>query len=261
MFLILMILLLLAIIYSVYEYYHPQIRRISLRDHQRYHPLPLSFKDKKVLFVSDFQFDHAVMGFDHYAMSNLMKKIQSVDPDLLILGGDLIHDANRYNHHVFDYLADLEMEKIMVLGNHDYKDLRKVILGAEAAGIQILKNEAFIWSDILWFGVDDYRCGQPSIEALSDDRYTVLLTHNPDYAEKIKHRKIDLVLSGHFHAGQITFFSLWAPAMRSEYGQLFRYGHVQREDKDVYVSSGIGGKVFGFPFRFFAKPELVLIEY
>lgn len=255
------IMILFAMIYSVYEYYHPKIRRISLSEHQRYHAVPSTFKGKKVLFISDFQFDHKLVGFDHFAMRRVMKKIRSLDPDLLILGGDLIHDMNPFNHYVFDYLSQLEMVKIMVLGNHDYLDLETVYEKADEAKIRILKNEGFIWSDILWFGVDDYRCGRPSVSKLHDERYTVLLSHNPDYAEKIAGKAIDLLLAGHYHAGQITFFSLWAPAVRSEYGQRYRYGYVKTKDKDVYVSSGIGGKVFIFPFRFFARPELVLIEY
>jgi len=261
MFLGIVLIGLVAMMYSVYEYYHPRVKRLTLSNYTRYHDVPKEFKGKRVLFVSDLQFDHPITGFDHFAMRRLTAKIKKLKPDLLILCGDLIHGDNDVNHYVFEYLSLLSMEKWMILGNHDYKDIGKVYRLAYESNIQILKNKSIVWSGIHWYGVDDYRCGMPDIELLEDEQYNILLSHNPDYAEKIQDKKIDLVLSGHFHAGQITLFGLWAPAITSENGQLFRYGHVAREDKDFYVSSGIGGQVFGLPLRFCARPEIVVIEY
>ena len=44
---------------------------------------------------------------------------------------------------------------------------------------------------------------KPTLENTTDKDYTILLSHNPMYLEKIKDEKIDLVLSGHTHGGQL----------------------------------------------------------
>lgn len=247
-------------IYATYEYYALTVRNINLREFQRYHKVPDCFKDKKIVFASDLQFDHPIVGFDHFAMSQLVKKINKQDPDLLIIGGDIIHGKNRHNHHVFTYLDEIKAEKIMIIGNHDYHDIATVINFSNHHQVKIIKNETYIWHGIQIIAVDDYKCGHPQLPDI-DSMYSILLSHNPDYLEKVNVEGIELSLSGHFHAGQITFFGQYAPAIRSEVGQKYRYGFVKNAKFDSYVTSGVGGKVFIFPLRFFARPEIVVLEY
>lgn len=246
--------------YSFFEYYNLQVRYLSLRDYQKHHNVPKEFKDKKIVFMSDLQFDQYIGGFDHFAAERVIEKIKSVDADLLIIGGDIIHNASPENVNIFDYLKELEMEKIAVLGNHDYRDLDTVLNGLEYANVKVLVNERLSRFGIDFYGLDDFKKGRP--EVIDEKRnYSVALAHNPDYAMELKKNSMDLVLSGHFHGGQITFFGLFAPAVSSLYGQVFRYGNVDLDHASVYVSSGVGGKVFVFPMRFFAPPEIVVIEY
>lgn len=254
------LLFIIFIFYSVYEYYNIRVSKVSLSAHEKFHKVPDEFKGKKIIFVSDIQFDHHIGGFDHYAARRLVKKIQDEDPDLIVLGGDMIHNKSSKNHLIFDYLKDLDIEKIGILGNHDYRDINTVNKGAEDANIKLLVNDKFKKFGMNIYGVDDFIKGKPKL-LVNDKDYTLALSHNPDYIMKLNKSSIDLTLSGHFHGGQITFFGLYAPAMSSHYGQLFRYGHVPLDHTDVYVSSGVGGKVLFFPMRFFAPPEIVLIEY
>ena len=55
----------------------------------------------------------------------------------------------------------------------------------------------------------------------------LLVTHDPDYAEKLPPGAVDLVLSGHTHGGQVTLFGRWAFYVPSEYGQKYRTGMVK----------------------------------
>jgi predicted MPP superfamily phosphohydrolase len=68
---------------------------------------------------------------------------------------------------------------------------------------------------------------------------------------------VDLVLSGHTHGGQITFFGLWAPVVGSDYGQKYRTGMVDNGKTTVVVSNGVGTILP--PLRFFAPPQIVVI--
>lgn len=252
--------LIVFIVYSVWEYYHIRVSDISLSRHQKYHSVPDEFRGKKIIFLSDIQFDHHIGGFDHFAAKRLFAKINEQDADLVILGGDMIHNKSSKNHLLFDYLKDLNTEKIAILGNHDYRDIETVRKGVKDANIKLLVNDKFEKFGINFYGVDDFRKGKPEL-LVNDDEYSIGLSHNPDYIMRLDKSHLDLVLSGHFHGGQVTLFGLYAPAMSSHYGQLFRYGHVPLDHTDVYVSSGVGGKVLIFPMRFFAKPEIVVIQY
>ena len=82
MFLGIVLIGLVAMMYSVYEYYHPRVKRLTLSNYTRYHAVPKEFKGKRVLFVSDLQFDHPITGFDHFAMRRLTAKIKKLKPDL-----------------------------------------------------------------------------------------------------------------------------------------------------------------------------------
>ncbi len=69
---------------------------------------------------------------------------------------------------------------------------------------------------------------------------------------------VDLVLSGHMHGGQISFFGLYAFYLPSDYGQKYRTGVVENGSTTVIVSNGIGNSIVP-PVRFFAPPQIVEI--
>lgn len=250
----------LFIFYSLFEYYNLKVKHLSLREFEKFHEVPDEFKGKRIVFISDLQFDHHLTCFDHLAAKKLIALIEKQKADLLIIGGDIIHNHSDCNHFIFNYLKDLKMDKIAVLGNHDYRDLETVLKGLDESNITLLKNESYMYHGINIYGCDDFRAGSPKEPSVQED-YSIVLSHNPDYSMQLKNLNIDLILSGHFHAGQITLFGRYAPAITSLYGQLFRYGVVKLDHTNVYVSSGVGGKVLIFPLRFFARPEIVLIEY
>jgi len=75
-------------------------------------------------------------------------------------------------------------------------------------------------------------------------------------------RGIDIILSGHTHGGQITFFGFFAPALLprviTDYGHHFSSGWSQsRDGTPVYVSNGLGN--YQQVLRVFARPQVILI--
>ena len=80
----------------------------------------------------------------------------------------------------------------------------------------------------------------------------VLLSHHPAFIEESFENNIALTLAGHTHGGQISIFGI-RPTM------LFYnedYGLYEKNDKYIYVTSGIGGLV---PFRLGSTPEIAVI--
>ena len=88
---------------------------------------------------------------------------------------------------------------------------------------------------------------------------TILLSHQPKIVSEIKHEKIDLILSGHTHGGQVTLFGLYAPVIPSAYGQRFRSGlRHTTAGIPVIITNGIGTSRKSV--RLFAPSEVVLIR-
>ena len=92
---------------------------------------------------------------------------------------------------------------------------------------------------------------------LKKSNFAILVPHQPDYIEKINMDLIDLTLSGHTLGGQITFFGSWAPILHSIFSQKYRYGLIDSGKTKSFISSGIGTVIL--PFRFFCRPEIVII--
>ena len=87
----------------------------------------------------------------------------------------------------------------------------------------------------------------------------VLLSHNPDFAEDpaLARHRIDLMISGHTHGGQVRLPFLGSPLIPSRFGQKYAYGHIRGPHCPVLVSAGVGMSLI--PVRFGIDPEIVEI--
>lgn len=209
----------------------------------------------RIVFVSDFQLDR-LWGFNHYFMKKVVTAINDAKPDLVILGGDYIHEKRRYKQPIFSYLSMIDAQKIGVLGNHDYNDISTVLEGLQSSSVKLLNNSGIYINNIYFYGVDDYTRGKPSIETL-DAQFIIGISHEPEVFElHDAAMQFDIGLAGHHHGGQISFFGKYAPAVRSEFGQQLVYGEVDIKNFTISITSGIGG----FPLRICARPEIVVID-
>jgi predicted MPP superfamily phosphohydrolase len=115
--------------------------------------------------------------------------------------------------------------------------------------------------DFYLAGVDDDSQGAPdldgALEAIPAGATVLLLSHNPDIIGDPLINRVDVVLAGHTHGGQLVL-PLWGPAHtqsaylnRSNVAGYFQHGRTH-----FYVSRGRGE---GFPLRFRAWPQIALI--
>lgn len=225
--------------------------------------IPASFENTKIVFVTDI---HHSKDLSLKRVNKLVDRINAQNPDIILLGGDY---ANRINYSK-DCIKALDRLKAKmgvygVLGNHDnWAGGKKVREYFDNTHIKILDNKS-LWLQkgserIKLGGVGDLWTDKQYVENTVGDTkesdYVILLSHNPDYAEQLNTKKVDLVLSGHNHGGQVTFFGTWAK-LSSRYGLKYRTGVIMTENTKVLVSNGIG-TVFQ-PMRFFARPEINII--
>ncbi len=261
LFLTLLTLTVILISYSYFESHWLEIKELNFYDRD----LPSSFEGFKIVFLTDI---HHGPFFSLQRLKNLVEMVNNLNPDLIILGGDRVYRSPNYIEPCFEVLKELKAPwgVLGVLGNHDHwEDAKLTRKSMKNAGIKLLDNQAN-WLEkegerIKIGGVGDFyedvQKLKPTVWDVGEEDLVILISHNPDFVDKIKGRKIDLVLSGHTHGGQVTIFGLWAPFSPFTYKPKFRTGVIETENTVVMVSNGIG-TVF-LPLRFFARPQVMVI--
>ncbi|RYG74115.1 metallophosphoesterase [Lentibacillus lipolyticus] len=227
--------------------------------------IPTVFDGFKII-----QFSDTHIGF-HYSLDQLSKltdEINDQNPDLIVFTGDLVDEPHTYhwNNELIEILQRLQANygKYWIYGNHDHggygTDIVKNVM--DKAGFQLLKNEhttiEYNSGQILLAGIDDVVLGKPDLEAAlanaDTEAFTILLAHEPDYANNTVHFPVDVQLSGHSHGGQVRFpfiGHLYTPLYAQQYVQ---GKHSLRNNLTLYVNRGIG--TTRLPYRFLCKPEI-----
>lgn len=205
--------------------------------------------------------------------------------DLVALTGDYVHQSAAYIRPVIGELSRLRgrVGVVATLGNHDWwEDGWETIRALGDAGIPLVDNgRMFVTPDrfllralpassgiqgLCVAGVGDLWEGSPDYDAalggVPGHVPRVLLSHNPDVAEERKFLaagfRVDLMLSGHTHGGQVRLPGLGTPMIPSRYGQKYASGLVQGPACPVYVCRGIGTTIM--PLRLGVRPEIAVIE-
>ena len=242
--------------YVVIEPYWLIVTEYDIYDPQ----LPTDFEGYRITFVADI---HHGPYFSYERVEKLRDKINSLDSDIVLLGGDYVHKGPAYIAPVFDALTGISSKDGVfgVLGNHDHFDGEQETRdGFLRAGITDIDNKRVVVprgnAVIHVSGVGDFDEGTQEY-IRDEDVYSILVSHNPDYAAELSEDKPNLMLSGHTHGGQVTFFGLWAPIVPSKYGNKFRYGEIDYNGIKMIVTSGVG--TITPPICFFARPEIVVI--
>jgi predicted MPP superfamily phosphohydrolase len=258
--------LILAFVFSVYAFIEPfwiQTKVLEFDDMD----IPDSFKGIKIVFISDI---HHKKSYPISRVKKLVKKVNKLRPDIILLGGDYISDSIEYIQPCFEELKKLDaiIGKYGVLGNHDHWESAALTREwMKKADIICLDNKS------LWINLDNSRIKiggvgdmwedeqiiKNTINDVDNDDFVMLVSHNPDFVEMVKTDKVDLMLSGHTHGGQISLFGLWAPFVPSRHGNKYRTGIIHTKNTTLLVSNGIGN-AGPLPVRFFVRPQINVIE-
>ncbi|MCL2200551.1 MAG: metallophosphoesterase [Oscillospiraceae bacterium] len=198
-------------------------------------------------------------------LQGIVDELNQRDLDMVVLGGDFSTDVVQMRRHI-EILAQIEAGDgfFGVEGNHDTH--RLLFSAMESQGMVPLSNEGVLVRENFFLaGVEDLWNRNPDISVATKDAdaddFVLLIAHNPDITMKQDTTGVDLVLSGHTHGGQITFFGIWAPYLTlrstiSDYGQRFRTGWAESADGvPVLVSNGAGD----YLPRVFARPQVIVL--
>ena len=214
----------------------------------------------RVAFISDI---HEMSAED---LRRVVDTLNTKNIDLLILGGDY-SSVGRVPHDLLELLSQVKTTDgiFAIEGNHDNRT--SLFAAMETYNITPLSNSGVRLRNNLYLaGTTDYWSGDASIaqaiQAASPGDFVLLVSHNPDLTMVQDTSGVDLILSGHTHGGQITFFGFFAPALLpkviTDYGHRFTSGWSQSHDgTPVYVSNGLG-EYQQVP-RVFARPQVILV--
>ena len=227
--------------------------------------LPRAWEGVRISLLTDIHLGPWV-DLDHVAKAVAMSN--DARPDIIALTGDFISRPRAVSPDFAAALKQLRASegKFAVLGNHDYwHDPAGVTSMLRSAGITLLTNTRRTLERsgqrLCLAGVDDLWAGRPDLNAALDGADgqvpRVLLCHNPDYAERMPSApRVDLMLCGHTHGGQVRLPLVgrpWLPIRNGKYAAgLTRGPHCR-----VYTSCGLG--MVGLPIRLGCRPELPLI--
>ncbi len=251
--------------------------------------LPQELSGLRMVQISDTHLGPRVPA--EYIRGVLARAI-AVDPDIFLLTGDYIHNGRRQVEPAVELFAPViatGKPVVAVLGNHDWYDnagpISKKLLAE--AGVTLIENSRVFMDaatrrvqrelpsgpSLCFAGFEDLLQGAPNPGAALDgvpaDVPRIVLSHNPDMAEHeevcsaaigrevIKGRRIDLMLSGHTHGGQVSIPFIGPPIVPSEFGRRYAKGLNRGPVCPVLTSAGIGMSLI--PMRLYVDPELVEI--
>ena len=203
-------------------------------------------------------------------LDELIDYVNTLNYDVATLTGDYIsYIIDGYEDCLKDSFKKLKSNdgKFGVLGNHDHwmgaDTIREIF---RASDITDLSNDVCVLSKgeskLNLAGVDSCTVCADNLDAvlakLDDDNPTVLLVHEPDFAEESsKTGKIDLEISGHSHGGQFVIPKLETTPLRGPNSTKYPIGYYKIGRMNQYTSKGLGTN--SFRIRINCKPEITII--
>lgn len=226
-----------------------------------------------IALLSDFHYDPY---FSAHPLHSAIGMVNALQPDLIALTGDfvslrLFRHSDRKAARAAEPCAQILKQMTAphglwaIMGNHDFFTDPEYVTGAlRAEGIKVLANQsqaietngARFWlsgvKDVLGKTADL----RATVREIPGGEATILLAHEPDYADHAAGFPVDLQLSGHSHGGQVRVPFL-GPLYLPELARKYVYGLHQVGGLTLYTNPGLG--TVALPVRFDCPPEVTLL--
>ena len=228
-----------------------------------------------IALLSDFHYDPYC---SVHPLRAAIGMVNSIRPDLIALTGDFVsvpplrsNKNKRKGALAAEPCAQLLRQMQAphglwaVMGNHDfYTDPGRVTSVLRSHGIQVLANQSVpieLDGQRFWLGgVGDVEGGAANLDAtlraVPSDETTILLAHEPDYADYVARHPVDLQLSGHSHGGQIRIPFL-PPLYLPELARKYILGLYKIGPLTLYTNAGLG--TVAVPIRLNCPPEITFL--
>lgn len=252
--------------------------------------LPKSFDGFRIAFFTDPHTGNLIHA--RYQVNKLVERINSLDADIVVNGGDLVNSkSSELTPVLMDVYSRLESRygTYSVMGNHDlgfYLSERAAMTPEGTFYDMIDRQNRMGWkllinqSDLITNGKDtisisgiNYPKGDKlnnrnddmggvdyddTYKGVPDGMFNIMISHTPDEWDHILAiNKSDLTLSGHVHAMQFKINIgdwSWSPAKL----RFKRWsGLYVNDDKSLYINDGFGYVLY--PMRIGTNPSVTVI--
>jgi uncharacterized protein len=214
----------------------------------------------RVAFVADL---HIQQNSKLSYTEQFVKKINTLKPDILLYGGDIVEGNNQNNstEAIESALNSIHTKygEFGVLGNHDSSRGRNIGRFFKKAGIDILSDSIVEFESAFCLaGRNDERFrNRKTINEIIDknlnDLPVLLMDHRPTQLQEVSKTAVDVQFSGHTHNGQLFPLNLIINSMYE-----LSWGYKKIRDTHFFVTSGL--RLWGPEVRTVGKSEIMLID-
>ena len=225
--------------------------------------LPSAFEGFTILQLTDLHYGYLM---PETVIRQVIRKANKLNKDLIVCTGDYVSGVDQIDK-AWEMLSELRAPYgvYSVLGNHDHwGDFDRSMYWMEQTGqdlrhksVPINKDNQRLWlggaGDLYEdeIGIDKAFAGVPPQEC------KVALAHNPDSADTEFSTRVDLMISGHTHGGQVKLPFIGTPILPVN-NPLYASGLIKTPKTSLYISRGIGCAIL--PIRFNCPPEISILQ-
>jgi predicted MPP superfamily phosphohydrolase len=245
-------------------------------------PMPLAnldpaFEGMKLVQISDLHYSPVVWA--RYLVQYI-RWVNELEPDLVVVTGDLITGGYRFAHRVATILSHVKAPHgvICTLGNHDYSIYGKngSAEGRRRAdylekclrdrGLEVLRNQtrqvrmdgASLPLEIV--GLDDEWSGHidpdAAFEGVDPNHPIVCLNHNPANVMQLMDYPWQWMLAGHTHGRQVATSRFGRTFYPHRYRH-YTHGYYAVNGRHLYVNRGLS---YGQRVLHWCRPEITVFK-
>ncbi len=256
----------------IYDYNSVEVRTVDYKKQN----LPKELDGFKIAFISDVQADRYT---DEKRLTRYVDKINEVNPDIVLIAGDVITSSPDYIETAAKYIGKIKSEHgtYSCIGDHDNWAYRQDYVRSlrEVTGALNLYNVEMPDNELRFIQIDSSRIGitfitntyvseisETTLQNIASSNkadFKIFLTHQPQdfLINSAVKNNYDLFLAGHTHGGQITlvfpFIQLTPTLIETRYVK----GDFYFNDMLAIVCGGLGMSLA--PVRYNSTPEIVII--
>ena len=211
---------------------------------------------------------------------NLVEKIKSKSPDMVLVVGDMVNDNSYNSNIVVDFLKQISLTIPVYysLGNteEDYikantsnlieelKDINVTVLNNEYKDVKINNTTIRVGGMYDYaFGVENKKVYNFLCDFQDTKNYKIMMAHRPDsfiFGDASEVWDIDLVVSGHTHGGQVRLPFMGGLYVGDQgYFPMYDKGLFDLNKIKILITSGLGSGKQKIP-RFNNVPEVVNLK-
>ena len=256
----------------IYDYNSVEVRTVDYKKQN----LPKELDGFKIAFISDVQADRYT---DEKRLTRYVDKINEVNPDIVLIAGDVITSSPDYIETAAKYIGKIKSKHgtYSCIGDHDNWAYRQDYVRSlrEVTGALNLYNVEMPDNELRFIQIDSSRIGitfitntyvseisETTLQNIASSNkadFKIFLTHQPQdfLINSAVKNNYDLFLAGHTHGGQITlvfpFIQLTPTLIETRYVK----GDFYFNDMLAIVCGGLGMSLA--PVRYNSTPEIVII--